>query len=401
MPCGHSFFNDESLLQMVEMAVVPLTRRRIQALLVLTCVGTLAGCTTPAGPVGPAEPSPAPWTEGTSLVFGTPVTAIPACGATGTQACFEPSFAASVSGVLVANSLAAPMGFSTHGSPFLRVDGPNSASLAAGGDAMVQATSGGDVWWIDPKTDHVQLTKSTNGGLTWGTTSNAQTGSLPDRPWLVEAPQRALLTFQGPNGIHAMASSDGGGSWTQPVLLDEAHIHGHGVWCGDRFLVPVLRMGKAFVLSSVEGTTWASHALNLAGQFFPAIACSGKDVWFASLDFDGHILVSRSHDSGTTWGSAFDAGFGAAATGSPWLAARGGALWLAAFTGSDGPAALQVIRIEAGQAHRGTAASNIATTYRKDRPGNSDFAFLDFVGDAASLVYADGDGSIKLVAVSG
>ncbi len=330
------------------------------------------------------------------------MTALAGCGANGNQACFEPTFAPSQDALMVGNGFSGHLAFSTHGSPFLATNGPNDAALAAGGDAMLQAAKDGGVWWINPKSASVEITKSATGGLVWGTTVVVQTGSLPDRPWLVEGPAAVLLTFQNDQGLHATVSSDGGTTWSSPALFETAHIHGRGAWCGARFIVPVLRLGQLALDSSADGRAWSSLDMSGArGDFFPALACKDEDVAVAWHGADGTLRLSRSKDGGITWGATIDVLPRKHAIESPWLALRDHDLWLATFVADNetGPADLLVVRAD-GQAHVGTAARGVTTTFYKERAGNSDFAFFDFAGGVFTAVYADGDGAIKLVSVS-
>jgi hypothetical protein len=82
--------------------------------------------------------------------------------------------------------------------------------------------------WDDAGRNNVMLmSTSTDGGLTWGPpkrTANNETGTIGGNP-VVLANGNVVVPFLGNQGIEAFRSTDGGGTWTAPVVVSNVFYH--------------------------------------------------------------------------------------------------------------------------------------------------------------------------------
>jgi hypothetical protein len=200
------------------------------------------------------------------------------------------------------------------------------------------------------KGDTEYVSTSADGGLTWGipTTSPTQVSGLGGQP-VVQPNGTVIVPFEGwyPLGIYSIMSTDGGATWSNPVLvgriqshkvsgdlrtspLPSAEIDGGGrvyvAWqdcafqpkCGSNDIVisssadgvhwtpkarvPIdpLGVGDHFIpgLAVDRSTSGAGAHLGLSYYFYPVASCSKPNKPACQL-FSGFI---SSGDGGATWG---------------------------------------------------------------------------------------------------
>jgi hypothetical protein len=82
--------------------------------------------------------------------------------------------------------------------------------------------------WDDNGRGNLMLmSTSTNGGLTWGPpkqTANHETGGLGGQP-VVLSNGNVVVPFLGNSGIKSFMSTDGGNTWSTPILIASAIFH--------------------------------------------------------------------------------------------------------------------------------------------------------------------------------
>jgi hypothetical protein len=200
------------------------------------------------------------------------------------------------------------------------------------------------------KGDTEYVSTSIDGGLTWGvpTTSPTQVSGLGGQP-VVQPNGTVIVPFEGwyPLGIYSIMSTDGGATWSNPVLvsriqshkvsgdlrtspLPSAEIDGAGrvyVAWQDCAFQPRCGANDIVISSSADGVHWTSKArvpidpvgvgdhfipgiavdratsgagahLGLSYYFYPEANCSKPNKPACQL-FSGFI---SSGDGGATWG---------------------------------------------------------------------------------------------------
>ena len=165
-------------------------------------------------------------------------------------------------------------------------------------------------WDINSQGNLVQMSTSTNGGLTWApgkATANSASG-LGGQP-LVQPGGTVIVPFLG-NSIEAFTSTNGGTSWTNSVTIGSANSHAEGGSLRSDALpsAEIDGAGKVYVAwqncqfesgcnandivysTSTNGTTWsATQRIPIAAQN------SGADFFIPGIGIDKSTSGSSAH----------------------------------------------------------------------------------------------------------
>jgi hypothetical protein len=174
----------------------------------------------------------------------------------------------------------------------------SGGSFFRASDPWISFAPNGDVYSISQSADGMLVSKSTDGGFTWGVPIAFVGGFFYDKGTITADPtddRYVYAVWNGDGGQNFSRSTDGGQSWETPRAIVPSVIDSHVVVLPDGTLVDVFSDGSGLDLkqSTDKGETW--------GPQFQISTLQGIDVRDPAT---GQLV--RSGDNGNVFDVAVD-----------------------------------------------------------------------------------------------